>query len=58
MKQVNAKSPRYSAEEWEAHKADVERLYVIEDRPLKEVINTLYQEFGFIARFFLSHLHI
>jgi hypothetical protein len=44
-----AKSRRYSAEEWEVQKINVERLYVTEDRPLKEVIQDLKQEFGFIA---------
>jgi hypothetical protein len=41
---------RYTAQEWEAQKPTIERLYVIEGRPLKDVIEILSREFGFIAR--------
>ncbi|PMD22361.1 hypothetical protein NA56DRAFT_658274 [Hyaloscypha hepaticicola] len=43
------KARRYTPEEWEQQKANVERLYVTENRPLREVINTLEQQFGFTA---------
>ncbi|CZR62636.1 uncharacterized protein PAC_12533 [Phialocephala subalpina] len=43
------KTPRYSATQWEAQKTNVERLYIEQDRPLKEVIQILAQEFGFEA---------
>ncbi|KUJ10075.1 uncharacterized protein LY89DRAFT_740473 [Mollisia scopiformis] len=43
------KAPRYSATQWEAQKTNVERLYIEEDRPLKEVIQILAREFGFQA---------
>jgi hypothetical protein len=42
---------RYSPEEWEAQKVNVERLYITENRPLKEVIHVLSQDFGFTARY-------
>jgi hypothetical protein len=45
------KACRYTPEEWEQQKGNVERLYVTENRPLKEVINTLEQQFGFTARY-------
>jgi hypothetical protein len=44
-------SRRYSTEEWEAQKVNIERLYVTENRPLKEVIHVLNQDFGFTARY-------
>jgi hypothetical protein len=44
------KARRYTPEEWEQQKGNVERLYVTENRPLREVINTLEQQFGFTAR--------
>ncbi|KAE8443786.1 hypothetical protein EG329_001380 [Mollisiaceae sp. DMI_Dod_QoI] len=46
---TKAKTPRYSAEQWEAQKINVERLYISEDRTLKEVIQILDHEFGFVA---------
>jgi hypothetical protein len=45
------KARRYTPEEWEQQKGNVERLYVTENRHLKEVINTLEQQFGFTARY-------
>jgi hypothetical protein len=45
------KARRYTPEEWEQQKANVERLYVTENRPLREVINTLEQRFGFTATY-------
>ena len=49
-------APRYTAQEWEAQRINIERLYVKEDRPLKEVIQSLSQEFGFVARYNSSTL--
>jgi hypothetical protein len=46
-----AKARRYSPEEWEQQKVNVERLYVTENRPLKEVIQILKQDFGFTVRY-------
>lgn len=45
-----AGAPRYPPEEWEQQKPNIERLYVIEDRPLKEVIQVLKQDHNFVAR--------
>lgn len=45
------KARRYTPEEWEQQKANVERLYVTENRLLREVINTLEQQFRFTARY-------
>jgi hypothetical protein len=45
------KARRYTPEEWEQQKANVERLYVTENRPLKEDINTLEQQFSVTARY-------
>lgn len=45
------KAQRYSKQEWEAQKTNIERLYVTENRPLKNVIQTLYAEYGFLARY-------
>jgi len=44
------KGLRYPHEEWELQKTNIERLYIIEDRPLREVIQVLKQEHGFAAR--------
>ncbi|KAH8760153.1 hypothetical protein BGZ57DRAFT_905813 [Hyaloscypha finlandica] len=44
-----AKTHRYSAEEWEVQKANIERLYLAENRPLKEVSQSLRDDYGFIA---------
>jgi hypothetical protein len=44
-------SRRYSAEEWKAQRVNIERLYVTENRPLKDVIHVLNRDFGFTARY-------
>ena len=44
------KAPRHSNEEWELQKPNIERLYVEEDRPLREVIQVLKQNHEFTAR--------
>lgn len=36
---------------WEAHKAEIERLYVHHDRSLKEVIQTMGAVHGFYKRY-------
>jgi hypothetical protein len=46
-----SKRRRYSAKEWEEQKVNIERLYVTENRSLKEVIHVLNQDFGFTARY-------
>jgi hypothetical protein len=46
-----AKTRRYSTQEWEVQKINVERLYIGENRPLKEVMQILKDDFGFIARY-------
>jgi Clr5 domain len=45
-----SKARRYSAQEWEVQKGNVERLYITENKPLKEVIQILERDFGFFAR--------
>jgi hypothetical protein len=47
---TKSRAPRYSAAQWEAQKPNIERLYVTEDRSLKEVIQVLSTEYGFTAR--------
>lgn len=37
--------------DWEAHKAEVERLYIHEDKSLKEVIQTMGAVHGFCKRY-------
>jgi hypothetical protein len=44
------KAPRHSEEEWELQKRHIESLYIVENRPLKEVIQILEQEHDFTAR--------
>jgi len=44
-------SHRYPTEEWEVQKVNIERLYVTENRPLKDVIHILSQDFCFTARY-------
>jgi hypothetical protein len=44
-----AKTHRYSTEEWEVQKANIERLYLAENKPLKEVSQSLRDDYGFIA---------
>jgi len=34
----NLRRPRYSAEEWEAHRAQIKRLYLDEDKPLDDTM--------------------
>jgi len=46
------KSRRYPAEELEAQKTNIERVYVTEYRPLQEDIRVFYQQYGFIARYY------
>jgi hypothetical protein len=46
-----SKARRYTNEEWEVQKSNIERLYVLENKPLKEVLQTLEQDFGFNARY-------
>jgi hypothetical protein len=43
------KTHRYSAEEWEVQKANIEHLYLAENKPLKEVSQSLGDDYGFIA---------
>jgi hypothetical protein len=43
------KTHRYSAEEWEVKKANIERLYLAENKPLKDVIQSLSHDYGFIV---------
>jgi hypothetical protein len=43
-------APRYPHEEWEKQRTTIERLYVTEDRPLREVIQVLKQDHNFAAR--------
>lgn len=47
---LKSKAPRYSAVQWDSQKANIERLYIVEERSLKEVIQILAQEFDFQAR--------
>jgi len=41
-------------EEWEVQKLTIEKLYVKEEKPLKEVIGLLEQNFGFVATYDFS----
>jgi len=43
------KTHRYSAVEWEVQKANIESLYLAENKPIKEVIQSLSHDYGFIA---------
>lgn len=47
---IKEKATRHSLSEWEAQKDTIERLYVLEKQPLKNVIQILFNEFGFAAR--------
>jgi len=50
LPQVPPNRPRtYSEQEWEQQRETFKRLYVLEDRPLKEVSKILKDEFGFHA---------
>ena len=49
--QPRAQSQRHSAEEWEALKPSIEKLYVEEDRTLKDVMGVIGQEFGILASY-------
>lgn len=44
-------SRKYSPTEWEAQKPNIERLYLIEDRTVEDVITELNQQFGFVATY-------
>jgi hypothetical protein len=48
---------RYSAQEWEAQRPRIERLYIGEQRTLNDVMSIMKQEFGFVASYnFLQSL--
>jgi hypothetical protein len=49
-----ARARRYTVEEWEVQKLTIEKLYVKEEKPLKEVIGLLEQNFGFVATYDFS----
>ena len=42
---------RYASDEWETIKAQIERLYVQESQTLRQVIDILKQNHGFIASY-------
>ena len=41
----------YSKEEWDAHQSYIARLYDVEKKPLKEVVNILWRTRGFFATY-------
>jgi hypothetical protein len=42
-------SHKYTPEEWEAQKGNVERLYLSEERMVDDVIVELKRQYGFVA---------
>jgi hypothetical protein len=46
---------KHSAEQWEAQKPNIERLYIAERKSLTEVIGVLARDFGFTARYVDGH---
>jgi hypothetical protein len=49
------KAPKHSAEQWEAQKPNIKRLYIAERKSLAEVIGILARDFGFTARYVDGH---
>jgi hypothetical protein len=47
---------KHSEQQWEEQKPNIERLYIAEDKSLKEVICILDQDFSFIARYVNGHV--
>lgn len=46
-------APRYTSDEWEDMKLKVERLYVLEQKTLQEVMQALEHEYGFTPTYVL-----
>jgi hypothetical protein len=52
---ASTRAPKHSAEQWEAQKPNIERLYIAERKSLTEVIGILARDFGFTARYVDGH---
>jgi hypothetical protein len=52
---ASTRAPKHSAEQWEAQKPNIERLYIAERKSLTEVISILARDFGFTARYVDGH---
>lgn len=48
--------PEAAAAKWEPHKAEIERLYLTEDKELKDVVTSMKQEHSFTRRSVFSLL--
>ena len=51
-------SRTYKADEWEAQKVNVERLYITEDLTHQQVIDELQRQYGLVATYVLTFPHI
>lgn len=58
LRSHNATPRRPSNQEWEAHRAELERLYVSENRPLGFLMKYMKQNHDFIAKYAHSSMAV